>query len=432
MQFVYPANGIEWIQADIGESGLADVRAQAGFSSEIETYFTLPGSGEENVRFLSESSNHGEMGSWWFLVGPLNVDSNIVQPIQPTELVATYEDVKQSCETHGHRCHANALCTNTELGFCCKCHTQFYGNGFHCLKKDQPVRVAGDLTGRLGSDKLESPIQAYVSVQDGRTYTAIRSLTKESGFKLQLLQMLTGPIGWLFAKPTGSVEVMKNGYELTGGKFNHTATVRFHASDRQVAITQRFLGMDAWDQLKVAIEIDGDLPDTPTNSSVVFPDFVEELVYKEANVLRSLGTYNLQLNDQDLSYSVIQQIDFERCPFDEDTTPLADRPVSYNKVYKITSSYTEKENALRFGESNKVTEQRDSNPCTDGTAVCGDSSVCVHVEHDVYEVRSRFKLFIKSKYCIYLFKYSLHKSLVTINNFVTTVSMQKWIFPHWR
>lgn len=386
MQFVYPEHGIEWIQAEIGDSGLADVRAQAGFSSEVETYFTLPGSGEENVKFLSESSNHGEKGSWWFLVGPLSVDSNIVQPNVVVD-DDNREAVKQTCETHASRCHVNAVCSDTELGFCCKCSATFYGNGYQCLKKDQPVRVAGLLTGRLGSERLESPIQAYVSVPDGRTYTAIRSLTNEPGFKLQLLQLLTGPIGWLFAKPTGSSSgLLRNGFELTGGKFNHTATIRFHQSERQAAITQRFTGMDSWDQLKVDIEIDGDLPDAIVNSEVVFPDFVEELIYKGNSTLRSLGTYNLKLNDEEITFSVIQQIDFEGCPFEQDVVPFEDRPIIYNQVSKITSAFTEKESALRIMQSNKVTEHRDSNPCTDGTADCGESSVCVHVERDLYEV----------------------------------------------
>lgn len=36
VQYLYPINGLNWVQGDIGESGLPDVRAQAGFvSSEI-------------------------------------------------------------------------------------------------------------------------------------------------------------------------------------------------------------------------------------------------------------------------------------------------------------------------------------------------------------------------------------------------------------
>lgn len=387
VQFVYPEHAIEWIQAELGESVLADVRAQAGFTSEVGQYLTLPGSGKDNVKYLSELSNHGEKGSWWFLVGPLNADANIVQPHDDLGEDGEQEAVKQTCASHGLRCHLNAVCTDNELGFCCKCSDSFYGNGYQCLKRDQPVRVAGQLSGQLGAERLDSPLQSYVSVPDGRTYTAIRSLTNEAGFKLQLLQLLSGPIGWLFAKPTDSTQgVLENGFQLTGGKFNHTATIRFHGSERQVAISQQFFGMDAWDQLKVDIAIDGDLPDIPIESKVVFPDFVEELVYADDTTLRSIGTYGIRVDEEELKFSVIQQIDFERCPFTVDTKPLAERPTFFNQVFKITSAFTVKENALRIGESNKVTERRDSNACTDGTAVCGVTSVCVPLELDSYEV----------------------------------------------
>lgn len=33
VQFLYPINGLNWVQGDVGESGLPDVRAQAGFVS---------------------------------------------------------------------------------------------------------------------------------------------------------------------------------------------------------------------------------------------------------------------------------------------------------------------------------------------------------------------------------------------------------------
>lgn len=49
IQFLYPENGLNWIQADIGDSGLPDVRAQAGFISEDGRFFSLKGSGTYNV-----------------------------------------------------------------------------------------------------------------------------------------------------------------------------------------------------------------------------------------------------------------------------------------------------------------------------------------------------------------------------------------------
>lgn len=49
IQFLYPSDGLNWLQGDFGESGLPDIRAQAGFVAEDGRFFALPGSGTENV-----------------------------------------------------------------------------------------------------------------------------------------------------------------------------------------------------------------------------------------------------------------------------------------------------------------------------------------------------------------------------------------------
>lgn len=62
VQFLYPSNGINWLQGDFGDSGLPDIRAQAGFVAEDGRFFALPGSGTENVseiRFIKMNSHVG-------------------------------------------------------------------------------------------------------------------------------------------------------------------------------------------------------------------------------------------------------------------------------------------------------------------------------------------------------------------------------------
>lgn len=49
VQFLYPENGLNWLQSDVSESGLPDVRAQAGFISDDGQFFNLKGSGTESV-----------------------------------------------------------------------------------------------------------------------------------------------------------------------------------------------------------------------------------------------------------------------------------------------------------------------------------------------------------------------------------------------
>lgn len=51
VQYLYPAGGLNWIQGDIGESGLPDVRAQAGFVSEDGRFYSLKESGTDKVYY---------------------------------------------------------------------------------------------------------------------------------------------------------------------------------------------------------------------------------------------------------------------------------------------------------------------------------------------------------------------------------------------
>lgn len=119
----------------------------------------------------------------------------------------------QTCSSIGRlKCHSSATCVDTRSGFCCKCNKGFYGNGYSCLKDDAPVRVSGKFVGKLNDISISSQLQSYVVMADGRSYTAVSPLTPNVGYNMQLLQVLGGTIGWLFAKPSGDV---KNGYQVS-------------------------------------------------------------------------------------------------------------------------------------------------------------------------------------------------------------------------
>lgn len=49
VEFLYPSSGLNWLQGDIGESGLPDIRPQSGFVAEDGRFYTLPGSGSDSV-----------------------------------------------------------------------------------------------------------------------------------------------------------------------------------------------------------------------------------------------------------------------------------------------------------------------------------------------------------------------------------------------
>lgn len=238
VQFLYPRDGLNWLQGDLGDSGLPDIRAQVGFVAEDGRHFELKGSGTDNVidlsfvcvcavlwilklwnwffqaKYLNRLSNVGIPGAWLYRVGHLQYEDTIEEP----DLVRSHEAevyAPKSCANGGNlKCHISAICTDTAEGFCCKCKTGYYGNGYSCVKSDAPLRVTGTITGSIGDAKLNAQLQSYVVVADGRSYTAISPLDKDVGFKSQLLFTLGSVIGWLFAKPIAN-DNAPNGYEVS-------------------------------------------------------------------------------------------------------------------------------------------------------------------------------------------------------------------------
>lgn len=378
VQFLYPENGINWIQGDTGDSGLPDVRAQAGFISEDGRFFALQGSGTDNIKHLTVSSNNGEAGTWLFKVGPLEIDGNVKEPNLVDE-----EALREprTCAEGGHfKCHSAASCTDTRSGFCCTCKNGYYGNGFNCVKNDVPVRVVGAVRGTLNHWNIDTQMQSYVVMADGRTYTALSPLEDELGTTLQLTQVIGASIGWLFAKPIGNV---LNGYQITGGKFNQTTTIKFENSRDNLRVNLHFNGLNLWDQLSVDIHIEGQVPQIPLGDKLHIEDYAEILQKASKDRLESYTTHKVHIpsENRDLAYTIHQAISFESCKFlREDDS--ANR-VATLKTSKINLGYEPREKAIRMGMLSKVSSGERLDPCAE--ANCGDNTVCVPNADDSYD-----------------------------------------------
>lgn len=308
-ELLYPQNGIQWVQAESGESGLPDIRARAGFVASDGRYTLLKGSGSDRVRHLQETSNYGQSGRWLYRVGKLAENENVEEPDVNSHHDEEDRHVASSCSDGGRlQCHSSAICedTNDRRGFCCKCRDEFYGNGFSCIKNSAPIRVIGSISGHIGSSSITSSLQAYVVMLDGRIYAAISSVKSDLGPRVQLLQVIGGVIGWLFAKPMGD---SLNGYQITGGKFNYSSTIRFSTGENLV-ISQRYVGLNLWDQLSAEIEISGDVPEIHEGIGVTMEDFVEEFKSSGYNKIQAISSRTVQLSsgEPDIEYTIYQDV----------------------------------------------------------------------------------------------------------------------------
>jgi nidogen (entactin) len=307
VEYLYPQGGLQWVQAETGDSGLPDIRARAGFVLTDGRNFELKGSGTDKVRHLTETSNYGQPGRWLYRIGKLTDDENLKEP---DNVPAQPEDSNPTNCANGGRfsCHSSATCQDNSngYGFICKCKDGYYGNGYSCIKNSVPIRVTGSVTGHIGTDQIQSQVQSYIVTSDGKSYTALSSIGSEIGTKLQLLQVIGGVIGWVFAKPVGSI---LNGYQITGGKFNHSSNIRFDSGEN-LQITQRYTGLNLWDQLAVEIEISGDVPNIHEGVKVTMEDFFEEFSLSSSDTISVVSNHRAQLSsgEPDISYTIYQTV----------------------------------------------------------------------------------------------------------------------------
>ncbi|KAG5890814.1 hypothetical protein JTB14_008255 [Gonioctena quinquepunctata] len=376
VEFLYPENGIQWIQGSGDESGLPDARAQAGIISPDGTIFNLLGSGTEQVKNLEKWSNMGLDGQYLFKVD----EREVIEPDANFETKPS--GPPQSCREAQTYCHVQAKCNDYEEGFCCECKPQLYGNGRNCVNKDSPLRVNGKVYGKINGERLEGlDLQCYVVMEDGRAYTAISKIPESIAYDIQSLQLLGGVIGFLFAKPIRSA---LNGYQLTGGIFNHTATITFSNTSQTLQIKQKYLGLDVFDQLRLEADIQGDIPNLPDGSRVNIDEYQEDYTMTAPGVIQMSSQrqfkYTLPYGEEQVHYYTVDQaFIFDYCKFENDSVGETWKL----RVGKNFISYEGREQIIRFGLSNKITPLGDFDPCEEGRSQCGPNSACI-VENDSF------------------------------------------------
>ncbi|XP_059051418.1 nidogen-like [Achroia grisella] len=382
VELLYPDREIQWIQREPEELSLPDAKAQVGFVSEDGRVYTIRNSGSDQVRNVVAWSNTQQPGKYVFRVGNIPLEGEIAIPDQYNQTDFDFEEESKTCAQSGPSlCHTRARCVDYEAGICCQCNEGFYGNGKSCVKDDVPLRVHGKLNGRINGVNLEDvDIQAYVVVSDGRSYTALTQVPPIIGNTLLFLTVLDTTIGWLFAKTIGGA---KNGYQLTGSLFNHTANIYFPGTNNLVTINQEYLGHDVFDQITIRVFVEGTLPPLLNDTKLDISEFQEQYTIDEPGLVHSQSTrkFKDRRTSQEYEQTVSQSFTYSPCrfaPFSQE-----DKKQTTLIITKNYLGYEIAENIVRYGTSNKVTPIGLENPCTGGQNTCGPHSTCV-VQDDTF------------------------------------------------
>lgn len=158
-------------------------------------------------------------------------------------------------------------------------------------------------------------------------------------------------IAWLFAEPTGDA---LNGYQLTGGEFNHSATIFFTNTSQKVNVRQKFLGLDVFDQLRLESDVQGDIPILPEDSQISISEYQEQYTLTAPGVVQSSSSnfFTYDVNGQQVTqlYRVDQNFMFNYCKFEQIPIGTTWRL----KVGRNFIAFDKKEKIIRYGLSNKI------------------------------------------------------------------------------
>lgn len=194
-------------------------------------------------------------------------------------------------------------------------------------------------------------MQSYILMKDARIYTAILKIPPFMGPAAQILQIFVATKGWVFARP---IRNALNGYQLTGGIFNHSATVSFPETGYEFTLRQKFLGLDVFDQLRVEADIIGTLPELPS-AKVTINEYQQQFTLTAPGLIQSLSSHEVIVELDDgkqkvMPYNISQSFSFDYCKYND--VPVG--TVWTLKAGKNYITYEAKEQIVRLGLSVKV------------------------------------------------------------------------------
>jgi nidogen (entactin) len=166
-------------------------------------------------------------------------------------------------------------------------------------------------------------------------------------------------------------------FMLVGGVFNHTIELSFKSTSDKVLISNKYLGLDVFGQLKMESEIRGTLPFVEEGDRIDYGDYEVLLTRTQPGIIRSNTERNYRLAGSPLFERLFiedQIIYYNECSFSPHDV---ESEISKLKFSRGITAYENREGIIRFATNAKIMQFEDVDPCIQGRLTCSIHSSCI-------------------------------------------------------
>lgn len=259
-------------------------------------------------------------------------------------------------------------CVAFAEGSCCICLDGFVGNGAKCVSENESIPINPVVSGYLivmnpdnsWSNESASAMSqhSYLSLEDGRAFTALAGDGEGSGVSarlilaLQPMAIFTSTLGWLIAKAEYPAV---NGFQYSGGSVVSDTYIRYTTGAYEFRIRQELTGFEDVPEmetraLKGTITFNGRLPSVAGGVEVSYDDYTQVYMRTGPGTLRSRDTLSYRVGDKTHSYTIDQSIQFQSCDAAYEHVPQ-NLAVDVSHVY---TKYFESERSLRYAMDSNI------------------------------------------------------------------------------
>lgn len=233
------------------------------------------------------------------------------------------------------------------------------------------LNLHGNLNGyNLRNDSLYAYISGDERTKRGHITTKLHNIHKREAPIQPIVPLLVSPVSWSVAYEDREA---RNGYSLTNGFFYQDSKVQF-ATGEEMRMKHMGRGLDSTGQLKIDIEVIGEVPYTQPIATIIVQPFTEDFIQTGTNTLYVSSVGTLSADGRSIPYSLNSTLSYDQ---GNGAMPYLSEKMSTDP---IETSYDSDLQEMRYTLSTIISQGLDENKCPEGFKLNVDQQHCEDVD----------------------------------------------------